>query len=102
MRNLKVKAGKLLIEEYPEQTVTSSGLYVTADPEKTLYEGHGTVIEVGEPRKFSDGTLEPSELMPGDEVFYSNTTSSKATIDGVSYLVIKEEAVLAFRRPSHD
>jgi chaperonin GroES len=95
---LTVMPGKLLIEEFPEQTVTSSGLYVTSDPHQSRYEGHGTVISVGPPRKFSDGTEEPSELQPGDEIYYSNTTSSLARIDGKDYIIIKEEAVLAVSR----
>jgi chaperonin GroES len=89
-----VMPGKLLVEEFPEQTVTSSGLFVTSDPHQSNYEGHGTVIAVGPPRKFSDGTEEVSELQPGDEIYYSNTTSSQARIEGKVYLIIKEEAVL--------
>jgi len=94
---LTVMPGKLLVEEFPEQTVTASGLYVTSDPHQAQYEGHGKVIEVGGPRRFSDGTEEPSELQPGDEIFYSNTTASQARIDGKTYLIIKEESVLARR-----
>jgi co-chaperonin GroES (HSP10) len=91
---LVIAPGKLMVEEFPDQEKTSSGLYVTSDPDRSPYEGHGTVLEVGGPKKYSDGTQELSEFAPGDEVYYSNTTSHQVTIEGRKYLIIKDEAVI--------
>jgi co-chaperonin GroES (HSP10) len=88
--------GYLLIEEFEEKTVTATGIFLTSDPDASIYQGHGIVKEVGLIPKF-DGTytVDVSEFKVGDEIYYNNNSGSLLKLEGKEYLVIKEASVLA-------
>jgi co-chaperonin GroES (HSP10) len=77
--------GRLLIEEFEEKTVTATGIYLTSDPDASIYQGHGVIKQVGSP---------DSEFNTGDEVYYNNNSGSLVKLSGKEYLVIKEDSVL--------
>jgi co-chaperonin GroES (HSP10) len=77
--------GRLLIEEFAEKTVTSTGIFLTSDPDASIYQGHGIVKQVG-------GLV--SEFSMGDEIYYNNNSGSLVKLDGKEYLVITESSVL--------
>lgn len=77
--------GRLLIEEFEEKTMTSTGIFLTSDPDASIYQGHGVVKEVGSP---------DSELKKGDEIYYNNNSGSLVKLQGKEYLVITESSVL--------
>jgi len=77
--------GRLLVEEFAEKTMTDSGLFLTSDPEASIYQGHGVIKEAGS---------DDSEFSPGDEIYYNNNSGSLVKLQGKEYLVIKEDSVL--------
>jgi co-chaperonin GroES (HSP10) len=83
--------GYLLIEEFAEKTVTSTGIFLTSDPDASIYQGHGIVKQIGQ---YADG-MTNSEFSKGDEIYYNNNSGSLLKLDGKEYLVIKEASVLA-------
>ena len=86
--------GYLLVEEFAEKTVTATGIFLTSDPDASIYQGHGIVKEVG--RSIDNPVKgEPSEFSKGDEIYYNNNSGSLLKLDGKEYLVIKEASVLA-------
>jgi co-chaperonin GroES (HSP10) len=89
--------GYLLIEEFAEKTVTSTGIFLTSDPDASIYQGHGIVKQVGTRvhEVFEDHGIRGSEFSIGDEIYYNNNSGSLLKLDGKEYLVIKEASVLA-------
>jgi chaperonin GroES len=88
--------GYLLIEEFAEKTVTATGIFLTSDPDASIYQGHGIVKEVAPITKFErNGDPIGSEFSIGDEIYYNNNSGSLLKLDGKEYLVIKEASVLA-------
>ncbi len=77
--------GRLLIEEFEEKTITATGIFLTSDPDASIYQGHGVVKAVGS----SD-----SELKKNDEIYYNNNSGSLVKLQGKEYLVITESSVL--------
>ena len=57
-------------------------------------EASGEVIAVG-PGKFEDGKRVEMELKVGDKVLYGKYSGSEVTVDGESYLILRESDVLA-------
>lgn len=91
--------GYLLVEEFEEKTVTATGIFLTSDPDASIYQGHGIVKEVGRSRFVYDKTdtrsISISEFSKGDEIYYNNNSGSLLKLEGKEYLVIKEASVLA-------
>ena len=89
--------GYLLIEEFAEKTVTDTGIFLTSDPDASIYQGHGIIKEIGAGKQLFDGTnyVEVSEFKVGDEIYYNNNSGSLLKLDGKEYLIIKEASVLA-------
>lgn len=82
--------GRLLIEEFEEKTVTSTGIFLTSDPDASIYQGHGIVKQVGTLYTSTENT----EFAVGDEIYYNNNSGSLVKLDGKEYLVITESSVL--------
>lgn len=92
-------SGHLLVEEFPEETITQSGLHIVSLVEKSMtFQGHGTIIAVGPSTTFDDGSIRDSEFRPGEEIYFRNNTGSTITLDGKTYLIIKETSVLVVMR----
>jgi chaperonin GroES len=84
--------GRLLIEEFAEKTVTSTGIFLTSDPDSSIYQGHGIVKAVGNTPNTPHSYLPDVEV--GDEIYYNNNSGSLVKLDGKEYLVITESSVL--------
>ena len=86
--NLKPTAGYLLIEPLEKETKTSSGIYLPDNagekPQK------GTVLAVGDDTK---DFKKPCKA--GDTVLYKKWGGNEVKIDGVEYLFVKFDDVLA-------
>jgi chaperonin GroES len=83
--------GYLLIEEFEEKTVTATGIFLTSDPDASIYQGHGIVKEIGR----NSENVGYSEFQKGDEIYYNNNSGSLLKLEGKEYLIIKEASVLA-------
>jgi chaperonin GroES len=55
----------------------------------------GTVIAVGTGKTDDKGKLHPLSLKTGDVVLFSSYAGSEYTKDGVAYLIISEDDILA-------
>lgn len=74
------------------KTKTVSGLYVpggSAEKSKVA-----VVVAVGAGRIGDDNERIPVEVKVGDRIVYSYSTTD-VKVDGVNYLIIKEDAILA-------
>src|SRR5512134_3596058 len=55
----------------------------------------GRVIAAGTGRITDAGALVPLEVKAGDEILFGKYTSPEITLDGVDYLIMREDEVLA-------
>ena len=54
----------------------------------------GTVIAVGK-GKYDDGKLNPVSVKAGDRVMFSKYGGDEVKIDGVDYIILREDQILA-------
>lgn len=87
--------GHIVVEEFPQQKVTASGVHLISDPDLDTFQGHGIVKRIGPPRRLENGTLLPSEVTPGQEIYFSDTAGSLLKFEGKEFLLIPETAILA-------
>ncbi len=71
----------------------ASGIIIpeTVDKEKLL---KGEVITVGPGRRGDDGKRIPSEVKPGDTVFFKKPWDEPIKVDGVEYYVLPESDII--------
>ncbi len=86
--NIKPMADRVLIEPSAAEEVTLGGIIIPdSAKEKPL---RGKVLAVG------NGTKdEPMELKAGDEVLYGKYAGTEIELEGVKYLMMRQQDVLA-------
>lgn len=91
--NLKPTAGHLLIQPLDKETKTASGIYlpdsVGEKPQK------GKVLAMGGDEVTDSGKTKKSPVKTGDVVIYKKWGGNDVKVDGVEYMFVKFDDVLA-------
>ena len=90
MAKLKIKplADRVLIEPAPAEEKTAAGIIIPDTAKEKPQKG--TVMAVGSGKKD-----EPLTVKTGDIVLYGKYAGTEITIDGVSYLIMRESDIVA-------
>ena len=86
--NVKPLADRVLIEPKEAEKKTASGLFIPDTAKEKPQEGK--VLAVGSGKKD-----EPMELKAGDKVLYGKYAGTEITVDGKSYMIMRQSDVLA-------
>ena len=81
-------ADRVLIEPKEAETKTASGIYIP-DTAKEKHQ-QGVVLAAGPGKKD-----EPMEVKVGDNVLYGKYAGTEVTVDGKTYLIVKQSDILA-------
>jgi chaperonin GroES len=86
--------GNILVKAISETQVSKSGIVLpdTIDKEKPQ---KGEVVAVGSGKITSDGKKIAFNVKPGDHVIFKKYSPDEVEIDGVEYLIMDEDAILA-------
>lgn len=90
MSKVKIKplADRVLIEPLPAETKTASGLFIPDSAQEKQHKG--TVVATGK------GKIdEPLTVKVGDVVLYGKYSGSEINLDGINYLMMREEDIMA-------
>lgn len=90
--NLKPLGDRVVIKVKKEEEKVVGGIVLPGSAKDKPHEGE--VVAVGDGR-FEDGARVPMDVKAGDNVIYSKYAGSEVEIDGETYLIIKQEDVLA-------
>jgi chaperonin GroES len=83
---------RILVERVESEEVTKGGI-ILPDTAKEKPQ-QGKVIAVGAGKRADDGKLIPLELKEGDQILFGKYSGSEVKVDGVEYLIMKEDDVL--------
>ena len=81
-------ADRVLIEPKEAETKTASGIYIPDTAKEKPQQG--AVLAAG-PGKKDD----PMEVKVGDNVLYGKYAGTEVTVDGKTYLIVKQSDILA-------
>ncbi len=81
-------ADRVLIEPKEAETKTSSGIYIPDTAKEKPQQG--AVLAAGPGKKD-----EPMEVKVGDNVLYGKYAGTEVTVDGKTYLIVKQSDILA-------
>jgi chaperonin GroES len=61
----------------------------------------GKVLAAGVGKRDKDGVLVPLDVKAGDTILFGKYSGQEIKLDGVDYLVMKEDDVLAIQKDTH-
>jgi chaperonin GroES len=83
---------RLVVKRVEEQTKTSGGILIPDNAKEKPLEG--SVVAVGPGRVLANGRLRELELKSGDVVLFGKYNGTEVKIDGVDYVILREDDVL--------
>ena len=89
----------LIVQRLDEESTQHVGTIVIPDSakEKPL---RGTVLAAGLGKSNEDGTRLPLDVKAGDTILFGKYSGQEVRVDGVDYLIMKEDDVLAIQERS--
>lgn len=84
---------RLLVKRREEDQITPGGIVIPdAAKEKPV---EGEVIAVGKGKPLDNGEWRAQEVKVGDKVLFGKYAGTEVKLDGVDYLVLREDDVIA-------
>lgn len=71
---------------------TSGGLFIPDTAKEKPQEAE--VVAVGKGKRLEDGKVVPLDVQAGDRILFGKYSGSEIKIDGVEYLIMREDEVL--------
>lgn len=84
---------RVLVKRKAEVERTAGGLYIPETAKERPVEAD--VIAVGNGKLLEDGTLRPLTVKAGDTVLFSKYGGTEVKLDGVEYMIMREDDLLA-------
>lgn len=84
---------RVVIEPIEAEEKTPGGIVLPDNAKEKPV--RGKVLAVGSGRVLQDGTRLEMEISEGDEVIYSKYAGTDVTVDGETYIVLREDDILA-------
>ena len=82
----------IIVEAVEEESVTKSGIILPNSKEKP---SKGKVVAVGDGKILDNWSRSPIDVKVGDIMYFTKYAPEEIDIDGNTYLVIKQSAILA-------
>lgn len=83
-----------IIVQRLEESAPAVGMIVIPDSAKEQPQ-HGTVVAAGNGKTRDDGERVPLDVKAGDTILFGKYSGQEVRVDGVDYLIMKEDDVLA-------
>lgn len=82
----------IIVEAVEEESVTKSGIILPNSKEKP---SKGKVVAVGDGKILDNWGRSPIDVKVGDIIYFTKYAPEEIDVDGNTYLVIKQSAILA-------
>lgn len=95
MNIFPVRDQVVVSKEKEGEKVSPGGIItVSVAPSRNV---EGTVVAVGSGRVTMSGVVVPLEVAVGDKVFFNPSQATEVSVDGNTFLVLREDAVIVLR-----
>jgi chaperonin GroES len=96
--NIRPLYDRIVVKRIEEQETTRSGIVIPDSAKEKPQQGE--VIAVGRGKRLEDGKLTALDVKAGDRVLFAKYSGSETKLDGVEYIIMREDDVLAVLVPS--
>jgi len=90
--NLRPLQDRIIVKRLEEETMTAGGLYIPDTAKEKPQKGE--IIAVGKGKVTEDGKVLPIDVKVGDKVLFGKYAGTEIKIDGVDYLIMREDDIL--------
>lgn len=90
---LKPLGDRYIVKVLEKEEKTAGGIVIPDKAKEKPQEGE--VMAVGTGKTLDDGTKVQMELKTGDKVVFSKYAGAEVKIDGVEYLILRQDDILA-------
>jgi chaperonin GroES len=91
--NIKPINDKVLVKRLEAETTTAGGIVLPDNAKEKPKEG--TIVAVGNGRMLKSGERSQFQVAKGDRVIFSSYAGTEIKVQGVDYLILAEDDVLA-------
>ncbi len=90
--NLRPLQDRIIVKRLEEENKTSGGIYIPDTAKEKPQKGE--IIAVGKGKLTEDGKVLPIDVKVGDTVLFGKYAGTEIKIDGVDYLIMREDDIL--------
>ena len=90
--NFRPLHDRILIKRIEEKEAVKGGIIIPDTAKEKPQEGE--VVAAGNGRKTEDGKVVPLDVKAGDRILFGKYSGSEIKIDGVEYLILREDEIL--------
>ncbi len=90
--NIRPLYDRIVVKRIEQDEVMQGGLYIPDTAKEKPQEGE--VVAVGKGKRLEDGKLVPLDVQVGDRILFGKYSGSDIKIDGVEYMIMREDEVL--------
>lgn len=90
--NLRPLQDRILVQRVEEETKTKGGIIIPDTAKEKPAEGK--IVAVGNGKMGDDGKRIPLEVKEGDRVLFGKYAGTEVKIEGVEYLIMREDDIL--------
>ena len=84
---------RVLVRRIEQEEKTAGGIIIPDTAKEKPMEGE--VISAGPGTRGEDGKLHPLDVKAGDRILFGKYSGQEVKLDGIDYLIMKEDEVLA-------
>lgn len=91
--NIRPLQDRIIVERVEEESKTAGGIIIpdTVSKEKPQ---EGKIVAAGKGKVTPEGKVLPLDVKEGDRVLFGKYAGSEVKIDGVDYLIMREDDIL--------
>ena len=90
--NIRPLHDRIVVKRLEEDEAKVGGLFIPDSAKEKPQKGE--VVAVGKGKRSDDGKLIPLDVQAGDRILFGKYSGSDIKIDGVEYLIMREDEVL--------
>ena len=90
--NLRPLQDRIIVKRVEEEVKTAGGIFIPETAKEKPQQGE--VVAVGKGKLTEDGKVIPMDVKVGDKVLFGKYAGSEVKLDGVDYLIMREDDIL--------
>ena len=83
---------RIIVKRVEEETKTAGGIFIPETAKEKPQQGE--IIAVGKGKTTEDGKLLPLDVKAGDKVLFGKYAGTEIKLDGIDYLIMREDDIL--------
>jgi len=92
MINIRPLYDRIVVKRIDEQETTRNGIVIPDSAQEKPQEGE--VMAIGKGKRLEDGTVVALDVKAGDRVLFGKYSGNEIKIEGIEYIIMREDDVL--------